>query len=116
MEAADAAKDLHATDAALAALSAAGGDLRALAALAERTEDRAELTVRLASLGCHTLGHRHRAIAALLGRPRLPLAIIAEGGLGNKLRVTLSYRLRARAAGRPLEVTWAPSDECPALN
>ena len=44
-----------------------------------------------------------------------PLSIRAEGGLCNKLRVILSYRLAAMDEGRHLIVVWANGGPCPAL-
>lgn len=43
-----------------------------------------------------------------------PLAVRADAGLGNKLRVLLSYREAARDAGRRLVVVWPRGDACPA--
>ena len=41
-----------------------------------------------------------------------PLAIRADGGLANKLRVLLSYRLVAMDEGRPLVCLWKRSEHC----
>ena len=44
-----------------------------------------------------------------------PIAVRAEGGLCNKLRCILSYRLFAQDEGRDLFVIWAAGGPCPAL-
>jgi hypothetical protein len=42
-----------------------------------------------------------------------PLAVQATGGIGNRLRVLLSYVAEARAMRRPLTVYWRPDAHCP---
>jgi hypothetical protein len=46
-------------------------------------------------------------------RPGPPMVVQAMGGIGNRLRVLLSYLAESRAKNRPLKVYWRPDAHCP---